>query len=254
LQKNWTLKVSSLKKKVFLTLLITFGFITSVFNVTAQAASEWTLNIDGSVSNPKIITLEEIMEMPRTVVSADLYCDSAFISGGNWVGVRLSFLLETVAFDQKAMVVDFRAADGYATEISIADAMRADAIIAYDLDDVPLSETLRLVLPEKNGNFWIAGITNMSVRVSGSSPFLSHTANNPPVPQLSPTPKPSPTPQPTLAATPQPTPSPTSVSSPIPQAVHFESEQVPTALTVAAVATLTIAGAVLAVYLRKRNR
>jgi DMSO/TMAO reductase YedYZ molybdopterin-dependent catalytic subunit len=235
-------------------MLIIFGFITSGFNVIVRADSEWTLNINGSVSNPKIITVEEIMEMPRTVVSADLYCDGAFVSGGNWAGVRLSFLLETVAFDQEAMFVDFRAADGYAIEISIADALRDDVIIAYDLEDMPLSETLRLVLPEKNGSLWIAAMTNMSVRVSGSSPFQSHTANDPPVPELSPTPERSTTPQPTLAPTTQPTatPSPSPASSPSPQSAHFESEQVPTTLTATAAIILAIVCIVLAVYFRKR--
>ena len=237
-------------------MLIIFGFIASGFNIIVQADSEWTLNINGSVSNPKIITLEEIMEMPRTVVSADLYCDGAFVSGGNWVGVRLGCLLETVVFDQEAMFVDFRAADGYAIEISIADALRDDVIIAYDVEDMPLSETLRLVLPEKNGNLWIAAVTNMSVRVSGSSPFQSHTANDPPVPALSPTPEQSTTPQPTLAPTTQPTatpsPSPSPASSPSPQAAHFESEQVPTTLTATATVIFATVCIILAVYFKKR--
>jgi DMSO/TMAO reductase YedYZ molybdopterin-dependent catalytic subunit len=64
------------KKKIFLTLLLilTLGFITSASTIPAQGTSEWTLKIDGAVSNPTVLTLNELMAMPTRTVYAEIYC------------------------------------------------------------------------------------------------------------------------------------------------------------------------------------
>jgi DMSO/TMAO reductase YedYZ molybdopterin-dependent catalytic subunit len=236
------------------------GFITSGYGVAVRGDAEWTLQIDGAVSNSRSITLDELMAMPKTVVPAALYCFGSLVTSGNWTGVRLRIVLETVGFDQNATRLEFLAADGYTSELSITEAFHENVIIAYELDGVPLSETLRLVLPGENGSLWIAQITNITI--SMANPSLSQpnnsTGNETPAPQQSPSPSPSPS-----SSTETQAPSSSSTST---APTDDTNEQKPTntsvpqipvpfsvLLIVASVATLSFAGAGLFFYFRKRK-
>jgi len=238
-----------MKKKLFLMLLVTaLGLVISGSVVAVQGASEWTLEVDGSVYAPAVLTLDDLRAMPRTIVYADLYCYGELVTSGNWGGVSLRFILENVEFNQNAMSVEFSAEDGYKIGLSIAEALREDVIIAYEKDGQVLPETLRLVLPDVNGASWIAMITRITVSMNASSPPQSATpiAINPP-----PTLPPSPTPQPT--PTPKPTPSPSPAPSPSLTTPQSNPKPFPITWTVAAVATVTVASAGLIVYFKKRN-
>jgi DMSO/TMAO reductase YedYZ molybdopterin-dependent catalytic subunit len=250
------------KNKISATLLLVLllGFITSGYSVAVRGDAEWTLQIDGAVSNPRSITFDELMAMPKTVVPAALYCFGSLVTSGNWTGVRLRFVLETVGFDQNATRLEFLAADGYTSELSIAEALDEDVILAYELDGVPLSETLRLVLPGENGGFWIAQITSITVSMdnSASQPGNS-TGNNTPVPQQSPSPSSSPSSPPAEDQTT--TPTPTSTAPPddttAQKPINTSVQQMPlpfsALLIIASVATLSFVGAGLFFYFRKRK-
>lgn len=248
-----------MKKKIFLMLLlvITFGFVTSGSIIAAQGASEWTLNIDGAVSNPVTLTINELMAMPRSTVHADLYCYGRLVASGDWAGVSLRYLLENVGFDEKATSVEFYAEDGYKSDISISDAMGKDVIIAYEINGQLLSETLRLVLPEANGDRWIAMINHITVSTNAPSPVQPATTSIitdlPSVPQQSPNPQVTPTPQPQPTPSPSPTLSPSPTPSLVPQTTNSDPESFPITWTVTAVATVAVAGTVFTVYRKKRN-
>jgi DMSO/TMAO reductase YedYZ molybdopterin-dependent catalytic subunit len=194
------------------------------------------------------------MAMPRSTVYGEIYCYGRFVTGGNWTGVSLRFLLESVAFDQNAGSVAFYAEDGYTIDISIQEAMRPDVIIAYELDGQPLSETLRLVLPGQNGNRWIAQINQITVSMAAASSQPSAaSAELAPVGQQSPTPQPTPTPTPQTTPSPSPTPSSSPTPSVSPPTAKPEPEPFPIALTVIAIATVAVGGIGLTVYFKKRN-
>ncbi len=250
-----------MKKKIFLTLLlaITLGFVTSMATVPVQSASEWTLTIDGAVSQPTILTLSELKAMPNSTVYAELYCYGVFVTGGNWTGISLSFLLETVELDQSAVSLGFYATDGYGKEIPLTDVLREDVIIAYELNGFPLSETLRLMLPGVNGEYWVAMINHITVSTSSVSPIQSATSTGPnlqpswqqfqtPQPTFTPTLTPVPTP------TPQPTPSPFVTSSPSLPPTDSNPEPFPLTWAVTAVAALIVGGTGATVYLKKRRQ
>jgi len=245
------------KKKIFLMLLlvITLGFVTSGSIIAAQGASEWTLKIDGSVSNPVTLTVNELMAMPRSTVYADLYCYGRLVTSGDWTGVSLRYLLENVGFDEKAMSVEFYAEDGYKIDLSITEALQR-ALIAYEIDGQPLHETLRLVLPEVNGDRWIAMINHITVSMNAPSPAQATTSiftDPPSVLQQSPTPQVTPTPQPQSTPSPSPILSPSPTPFLVPQATNPVREQFPITWTVTAVAAVTVAGTVFTVYHKKRN-
>jgi DMSO/TMAO reductase YedYZ molybdopterin-dependent catalytic subunit len=60
--------------KIFLILLfeIILGLITSGTILPTQAKPEWTVKIDGAVSNPTTLNITQIMEMPSKTVYAEL--------------------------------------------------------------------------------------------------------------------------------------------------------------------------------------
>ena len=194
------------------TALILLGSLNVAF-----AQPEWSLQVNGEVSNSLSLTMDQLAALPTTTVQADIYCYGVFVTGGNWIGPKLSQILQMAELGSQAESVEFTAADGYTVTIPITTAMLEEVIVAYQLNDQPLPEGLRLVLPEANGNMWIGGITQITVTASPS--------NNPPnayilpnfnahisIPVAAPTPAPTPTPTPTSTPTPTttpPTPTPT---------------------------------------------
>lgn len=191
------------------TALILLGSLNVAF-----AQPEWSLQVNGEVSNSLSLTMDQLAALPTTTVQADIYCYGVFVKGGNWIGPKLSQILQMAELGSQAESVEFTAADGYTVTIPITTAMLEEVIVAYQIDDQPLPEGLRLVLPEANGNMWIGGITQITVTAAPS--------NNPPnayilpnfnahisIPVATPTPAPTFTPQPINQTATPPTPTPT---------------------------------------------
>lgn len=141
----------------------------SAANFASAVDSEWRLLIDGSVQNTLDLTLSELEAMPKSTVYAELYCYGRLLYWGYWTGVKLGLLLEEAGLDENAELVEFHAQDGYEIELSISEATQDNVIIAYERDGEPLPETLRLVAPGANGNFWISMITQITIIGEGSN-------------------------------------------------------------------------------------
>lgn len=253
-----------MKKKTFLPVLlvitITLGFITLRAATPVKGTSEWNLAIDGAVSHPTVLTLNELMAIPNRTVYAELYCFGVYVTSGNWTGVSLSSIGETVGLDQSAMSISFYATDGYEKEFSLNDVLREDVIIAYEMNGNSISETLRLVIPSANGEFWVAMINHITFSTTSVSPIQSTTSaglNLQPSEQLSATPQPTstPTPEPTFTPTPpQPTSSPFATPSPSLTPTDPNPEPFPLTWAVITVVALVVGSTGTSVYLKKRNK
>ena len=138
----------------------------------------------------------QLLAMPKTMVSADLYCDGALVTYGNWGGVLLSYLLTQAQVTSEVCSIHFLASDGYTVAIPIDLSMQPRIIVAYERDSQPLAEGLRLIIPEANGGAWIAMITSITMSTSGADypPAISvgGVKENSPVPTQNSTPQPSP--------------------------------------------------------------
>ena len=235
------------------TALILLGSLNVAF-----AQPEWSLQVNGEVSNSLSLTMDQLAALPTITVQADIYCYGVFVTGGSWIGPKLSQILQMAELGSQAESVEFTAADGYTVIIPITIAMLEDVIVAYQMDDQPLPEGLRLVLPEANGNMWIGGITQITVTASPS--------NNPPnayilpnfnahisIPVATPTPAPTFTPQPINQTATPPAPTPTD-SQPQQQSSSTQSPLSKYDYTLA-FATITVAMVTLATgyVLRKRK-
>ena len=233
---------------------ISFGSEVYATNIEIEGNSEWILQIDGAVSHPINLTLNELIAMPRYTVYAELYCYGKLVTKGNWAGVSLQSVLEKAEFDQQANSVKFGAEDGYGIDISISDAL-GRALLAYEIDEQLLPEKLRLVIPGANGDRWIGLITHITVSTSATSPNPPATSiitQPPPQPQQSPTPEPSPTPQPTSSPSPDPSPSPAMPTTPT--TTQSNPKPFPITWTVTAVTTVTAVSAGLIVLFKKRSK
>jgi hypothetical protein len=154
------MKKKLLQTCLFLTL---FGLllITPIGRVSAN--TEWNLQISNIANTTVNYSYDQLLAMPETTVSAAEYCYGSLVTSGNWSGVSLSYLLQQAGLDPAVASVAFLAQDGYAVSIPSQEAMQSDVIIAYQLNDSPLPETLRLIVPEYNGNMWIALITSITM-------------------------------------------------------------------------------------------
>jgi len=254
-----------MKKTILLASLLAITFISIIFGATiqVQASSEWTLEIDGAVSNPIVLTLSELVAQPKSSVYGEIYCYGQFLTAGNWTGVSLHVLLEKVKPDTGAMSMRFSAPDGYMRDISMADAMRDDVIIAYEMNGQPLAETLRLVLPGANGDRWVSMVNQITVGTNLASYTQSAplTDFNPQTFGRTPTRLPSPAPQPTSTPQPSPTPQPQQTPSPSPvfptpthPPTNYSPEPYPMVWVMAGVALVVFSGTGLLIRFKKGKR
>ena len=133
-------------------------------------------------------TSAQLLAMPKTEVVADLYCDGALVTYGNWSGVTLSYLLNQTHLTPEVWSIQFTASDGYGVAIPIDLAIEPQIIIAYELNGQPLAEGLRLIIPDANGASWIANIISITMSTSGAAYpqaiSVGHiTQNNAPTPE-----------------------------------------------------------------------
>lgn len=119
-----------------------------------------------------VFSYDQLYAMPKTTVDAELYCEGALVTYGNWSGVLLSYLLTQAQAAPGVGSIQFTASDGYSVVIPISLAMQPQIIIAYEKDGQPLAEGLRLIIPDANGGAWISMITSITMSTSG--------ADNPP--------------------------------------------------------------------------
>jgi DMSO/TMAO reductase YedYZ molybdopterin-dependent catalytic subunit len=204
-------------KNKYLTLTLTAAILGILIatpigsaGITESAPNLEITNLSGT---SYIFTFTQILAMPKTIVNSDLYCDGALVTYGDWGGVLLSYLLtQAHANASEVGSVRFEASDGYQVTIPIKLAMDPKIIVAYELNDQPLEEGLRLIIPDANGAAWIAKITFITVSTSGAdyplavgvSPVASAKANST-APNQNTTTQPSSTKQPTPIQTQPPT-------------------------------------------------
>jgi hypothetical protein len=211
---------------------------TSTANMsTASSGSD--LKISNLLGATTSLTPANLLSMPKTTVNAGLYCYGLLVASGDWNGVKLSDLLNQAGLDPAVASISFTASDGYTVALPINIATRPDVIIAYDLDGAPLSEGLRLVVPDVNGNIWIAQITsiNMSLVVVTQSigeaglpvnaPALNSDSNTSVQQIIQQQQLPTPTPASTIKPSTQPAPTPTNATAPAQQNSNPQNNSLP---------------------------
>ena len=113
--------------------------------------SDWALTVDGLVTQPMKFTLAQLRAMPKRTQITRHDCVEGWSAIGKWTGVPLHQILAAVQPTSAAKYVVFHCADPmeadgtslYYESIDMDDAMHAQTMLAYELNDT--------ILPVKNG-------------------------------------------------------------------------------------------------------
>jgi DMSO/TMAO reductase YedYZ molybdopterin-dependent catalytic subunit len=117
-----------------------------IYDVTgsspSRAKSDWKLRVDGLVDTPFTLTYQELLDLPPTKLTRDFQCVTGWrVSDVDWVGVRLSDLLERAGVQPGAKALRLHSFDGEYTEsLTLAQARRKDVLAAYRLDGGDISD------------------------------------------------------------------------------------------------------------------
>jgi hypothetical protein len=159
------------KSKLTVTFTFTAAliFILTCTTAIVEAENNFNLEITNLTGATFSFTDQQLFDMPKTTVNADLYCEGSLLTSGNWSGVRLSYLLTEIDTAGEVYSVQFEASDGYKANIPYDLAIQPDTIIAYQKDGEPLVEELRLILPGANGAAWISMISSITMSTTGAN-------------------------------------------------------------------------------------
>ena len=160
---------------------------------------KWQLTIDGLVDQPISISWHQLMNLPKTSITAFHECygspikppDTNLWRIGNveWTGVSLALLLDIVKPTSEARYVwsdglehgsffDARDVDRYQKDVTLEKARSSECLVAYEMNGKPLSKNrggpVRLVIPGwygTNSTKWLCRLSLQSERAQG--PFTT---------------------------------------------------------------------------------
>ena len=117
----------------------------------------WNFKVFGEVVNPITFTWEQLDALPKTEHTQDIHCVTRWSRfDTSFRGVHWRDLAELTQPRPSARFVVAHAEQGFTSNIPIAAIEDADALIAWEADDEPLTPDhgwpLRLVVPRKY--FW----------------------------------------------------------------------------------------------------
>ena len=210
----WLLKEKTkTKTQNLITIIILFAVtILAAANIAAaQTGTQGSLQITNASGKTISLSPADFAALPQSNVTASLFCYGALVVSGEWEGVKLSDLLNATGLDSTVRSVSFLAADGYTVSLPINYALQPTTIVANARDQVFLSEGLRLVLPDANGDLWIAQIINVTMNTASLNQPQVGSGN--PTDSSSPSIKSGPSTTQQVTEQPEPLPSPTAPPS-----------------------------------------
>lgn len=127
---------------------------------------DYLLRIDGDVSNPLQLTLEDLYAMPSVNQSSTITCVEGWSALVPWEGIPLSRLLSQAGAPSKYSHVIVESITGYTTKISQDDTANPRTIIALKAGSAPLDDEhgypARLVLPTRPGLEWVKQVSKIT--------------------------------------------------------------------------------------------
>ncbi len=119
---------------------------------------EWVLTVNKSSGDPLVITINELMALPKTEIVFDFKCVEGWDQIQHWAGVKFSdFIAHYKLEDQaKQQYAGFATPNAkYYVGIDMSSAMHPQTLLAYEVNEKPLpiqhGSPLRLIIPVKYG-------------------------------------------------------------------------------------------------------
>jgi len=117
----------------------------------------WRLRIEGMVERPQTLSHAQLLALPRADQTSDFVCVTGWsVDDVRWRGVRFADLLAAAGPLPAARALRFESAEKpYVDSLSLEQAMTPDAMLAYGMDDEPLTREhgapARVVMPRMYG-------------------------------------------------------------------------------------------------------
>lgn len=116
----------------------------------------WRLRVDGLVRQPLLLSLGDLMGMPRLTYTVKHHCVEGWTALATWHGVPVSAVVERCQPFPAARYIRFASFDSdYSNGWDLASAMHPQTILAYGMNDRALAPAhgapLRLYSPTKLG-------------------------------------------------------------------------------------------------------
>jgi DMSO/TMAO reductase YedYZ molybdopterin-dependent catalytic subunit len=119
-----------------------FRIYSVTTSLPSRSRADYRLHVGGLVDRDISLTYDEITAMPKTHLVRDFQCVTGWrVPQVPWAGVRLGDVLDRAGVQPEARAVRFVSFDGAYTEsLTLAQARRKDVLVAYELEDAPLSD------------------------------------------------------------------------------------------------------------------
>jgi DMSO/TMAO reductase YedYZ molybdopterin-dependent catalytic subunit len=112
----------------------------------AGGFADWRLVIDGLVERPMSLTMAQLRAQPARTQITRHDCVEGWSSIGKWTGARLEPLIDKAGLKPQARFLVFHCADSlavggdkYYESIDLIDARHPQTILAYEMNDAPLT-------------------------------------------------------------------------------------------------------------------
>ncbi len=121
--------------------------------------ADYRLTVDGDVSNPLQLTIEDLRRMPAVKRTVNIACVTGWNTDVPWEGILLTYLLDLAGAPTSIDHLTFESVTGYKIDVSGSQLANPDNMIALKAGDAPLSEAhgypTRLVVPTFPGEDWV---------------------------------------------------------------------------------------------------
>ncbi len=132
---------------------------------TVDQAS-WKIQIKGLCSKPVTLDFQQLQGIGEVTDQSDFHCVTGWSKlNMTWKGIRFSDLASFCGVSEKAKFVFIKGYDDYSTNVSMAEAMKPDVMLVYEVDGQPLpyehGGPVRMITPQLwawKGTKWISSI------------------------------------------------------------------------------------------------
>ncbi len=126
----------------------------------------WDLEVSGLVEEPFTLTYQELLDLPRVTVDADMHCVTGWTTLDNtWEGVSFRTIVERAKPTDEAKWVIAHGANGYTSDLSFEAMDDDDVLLAWRNHGEDLTAEhgwpLRLVVPQRyawKSAKWLTGL------------------------------------------------------------------------------------------------
>ncbi len=144
------------------------GPIRSALGKPKIDLDNFTLEISGLVDSSFSLTWDEIQELPAAYSDTMLmYCVEGWEVWGNWKGIIVKDVLDKAKVPENGRHILFHCIEGYTTALTIAYLEKYNALLAYEVNGLPLKEhhgfPLRLIAFGKYGYKWAKWVNKLEI-------------------------------------------------------------------------------------------